>query len=123
MSGRGLFRPGWELFVGVMCEALENVTDMLSPKSAAEKRGAALVEAGYDLGTDPEDFLAAPAPVLLHPTAVAEASSFWGCGVHGRSGPCHDCLIEDEFPADDPPPLPPNCVAASQMFPQHTRSK
>lgn len=122
MTGGGLFRPGWDLFVGVMCDALQNVTDVLSPRSAAEKRGAALIEAGYNLDSDPDDLLADPAPVLLHPTAVADAP-FWGCRVHGRRGPCHDCLIEDEFPADEPPPLPPNCVAASQMFPQHTRSK
>ncbi|MCV7359164.1 hypothetical protein [Mycolicibacterium fluoranthenivorans] len=111
----GVFRPGWDIVVGVMCEALDNIASLFS-KSDAQRRGDALIEAGYDLGTDPDDFLA---PVLTHPTV----EPFWGCLVHGRSGPCHDCLIEDEFPADEPPPLPPNCVAASQMFPQHTRTK
>lgn len=98
-----------------MINALNKIFDLFSGKSAAERRGDALIEAGYDLGLEPS-----LAPVLRHPTAEPP---FWGCRVHGRSGPCHDCLIEDEFPADEPPPLPPNCVAASQMFPQHTRTK
>ncbi len=55
-----MFRPGWDIVVGVMCEALDNIASLFS-KSDAQRRGDALIEAGYDLGTDPDDFLA-PSP-------------------------------------------------------------
>lgn len=93
----------------------------LWPRSAADGRGQDLIDDGYDLGVDPEAFLddVDLGELLIDPTEEA----FWGCSVDGRSGPCHDCLIEDEFPADEPAPLPPNCVAAADMFPQYARSK
>lgn len=73
-----------------------------------------------------------PAPVV----------PFWGCRVHHRAGPCTECLIEAEFPADNRQsagngpevgrdavpavaptsgPLTPECEFAAAMFPQHTK--